>query len=93
MGRRLLKVNDSAWLYAESHRTPMQVAMLATFAVPEDRPRSRYALVRDVAVAASQALAERWPGMRLVGADAPVIRSLWHGGMRTCWSLPVELRR
>lgn len=38
MGRKLLKVNDSAWLYAESHRTPMQVAMLATFSVPEDRP-------------------------------------------------------
>ncbi len=38
MGRKLLKLNDSAWLYAESHRTPMQVAMLATFSVPEDRP-------------------------------------------------------
>jgi WS/DGAT/MGAT family acyltransferase len=38
VGRRLLKLNDSAWLYAESHRTPMQVAMLATFSVPEDRP-------------------------------------------------------
>lgn len=38
MSRRVLKVNDSAWLYAESHRTPMQVAMLATFSVPEDRP-------------------------------------------------------
>ena len=38
MGRKILKVNDSAWLYAESHRTPMQVAMLATFSVPEDQP-------------------------------------------------------
>jgi len=38
VGRRILKINDSAWLYAESHRTPMQVAMLATFSVPEDRP-------------------------------------------------------
>jgi WS/DGAT/MGAT family acyltransferase len=38
VGRRILKVNDSAWLYAESHRTPMQVAMLATFSVPEDQP-------------------------------------------------------
>jgi diacylglycerol O-acyltransferase len=35
VSRKLLKVNDSAWLYAESHRTPMQVAMLATFSVPE----------------------------------------------------------
>lgn len=38
MSRKPLKVNDSAWLYAESHRTPMQVGMLATFAVPDDRP-------------------------------------------------------
>jgi diacylglycerol O-acyltransferase len=38
VGRKLLKINDSAWLYAESHRTPMQVAMLATFSVPEGRP-------------------------------------------------------
>jgi len=38
VGRRILKINDSAWLFADSHRTPMQVGMLATFAVPEDRP-------------------------------------------------------
>lgn len=38
MRRTLLKTNDSAWLFAESHRTPMQVGMLATFAVPEDQP-------------------------------------------------------
>jgi len=38
VARKLLKINDSAWLYAESHRTPMQVAMLATFSVPDDRP-------------------------------------------------------
>ncbi|MCZ4498963.1 MAG: wax ester/triacylglycerol synthase family O-acyltransferase [Marmoricola sp.] len=51
MSRKVLKVNDSAWLYAESHRTPMQVAMLATFAVPEDRPdfvRDLVARWRDV---------------------------------------------
>jgi diacylglycerol O-acyltransferase len=38
VGRKLLKINDSAWLYAESHRTPMQVAMLATFSVPDGQP-------------------------------------------------------
>lgn len=38
MGRKLLAVNDSAWLFAESHRTPMQVGMLATFRVPEGQP-------------------------------------------------------
>ena len=37
MARKLLKINDSAWLFAESRRTPMQVGMLATFRVPEDR--------------------------------------------------------
>ena len=38
MARKLLKTNDSAWLFAETHRTPMQVGMLATFRVPDDRP-------------------------------------------------------
>ena len=38
MARKLLKINDSAWLYAESHRSPMQVAMLATFCMPEGQP-------------------------------------------------------
>jgi diacylglycerol O-acyltransferase / wax synthase len=38
LARKLLKTNDSAWLFAETHRTPMQVGMLATFRVPEDRP-------------------------------------------------------
>jgi diacylglycerol O-acyltransferase / wax synthase len=38
MARKLLKINDSAWLFAESHRTPMQVGMLATFRVPEGQP-------------------------------------------------------
>lgn len=38
MARKLLKTNDSAWLFAETYRTPMQVGMLATFRVPDDRP-------------------------------------------------------
>lgn len=38
MGRKLLKANDSAWLFAESHRTPMHVGMLATFRRPADEP-------------------------------------------------------
>ncbi len=38
MGRTLLSVNDSAWLFAETRRTPMQVGLLATFRVPEDQP-------------------------------------------------------
>ncbi|RYE76010.1 MAG: wax ester/triacylglycerol synthase family O-acyltransferase, partial [Myxococcales bacterium] len=38
MARKFLKTNDSAWLFADSHRTPMQVGMLATFTLPEDSP-------------------------------------------------------
>jgi WS/DGAT/MGAT family acyltransferase len=38
MARKVLKLNDSAWIFAESHRTPMQVGMLATFSVPEGEP-------------------------------------------------------
>lgn len=50
--RKLLKVNDAAWLYAETYRTPMQVGMLATFRVPDDRPT----FVAD--------LVKRWRGVR-----------------------------
>jgi len=38
VARKLIAVNDTAWLFAETRRTPMQVGMLATFRVPEDRP-------------------------------------------------------
>ena len=33
---KILKVNDAAWLLAESRRTPMHVGVLATFSMPED---------------------------------------------------------
>jgi diacylglycerol O-acyltransferase len=33
---KVLKINDAAWLFAESRRTPMHVGMLATFSLPED---------------------------------------------------------
>lgn len=46
MARTLLKVNDSAWLLAETRRTPMQVGMLATFAVPAGEPTFVADLVR-----------------------------------------------
>ncbi len=38
MARKLLGLNDSSWLFAETRRTPMQVGMLATFRVPEGEP-------------------------------------------------------
>jgi diacylglycerol O-acyltransferase len=33
---KILKINDSAWLFAESRRTPMHVGVLATFSMPDD---------------------------------------------------------
>jgi WS/DGAT/MGAT family acyltransferase len=33
---KILKINDAAWLFAESRRTPMHVGMLATFSLPDD---------------------------------------------------------
>lgn len=38
MARKLLNTNDSAWLFAEKSKSPMQVGMLATLSVPEDQP-------------------------------------------------------
>ena len=58
-------------------------------AVPEDRPRSTYALTRDTAVVASRELLVRAPKLRLAEGFAPRIHSLRLGEMHTCWSLPV----
>jgi len=61
-------------------------------AVPKERPRSPYALVRDVAVTASRMLLEAYPEISL-GRDAePTLRSLRLGEMHTCWELAVSLR-
>jgi cytochrome P450 len=58
-------------------------------AVPEDRPRSLYALTRDTAVAASNVLLDRLTHLRLSPGAAPTLRSLRLGDTHTCWSLPV----
>ena len=58
-------------------------------AVPKERPRSMYAITRDVAVAASSALLERHPGVGLAPGAEPALRSLRLGEMLTCWELPV----
>lgn len=60
-------------------------------AVPKDRPRSIYAIVRDVAVQASQMLLDAHPDIRLAPHAEPAMRSLRLGEMFTCWQLPVEL--
>jgi cytochrome P450 len=61
-------------------------------AVPEDRPRSRYAITRDAAVGAVNMLLVRYPNVKLDNdADPPCLRGLRIGEMHTCWSLPVRL--
>jgi pulcherriminic acid synthase len=58
-------------------------------AVPEDRPRSRFAIARDLAVTVTSVVLEELPGLRLVPGADPVIRSRRFGEPRLCWSLPV----
>jgi hypothetical protein len=60
--------------------------------VPKERPRSQYALTRDVAATASRMLLEAYPAIRLVPDAAPVLRSLQLGEMYTCRELCVSLR-
>lgn len=57
-------------------------------AVPEDRPRSCYALTRDMAVTASQVLLDSVPNLRLADKASPILQSLQIGEMHTCWKLP-----
>ena len=61
-------------------------------AVPEDRPRSSYALTRDTVVALSRTLLDAAPTLCLAPGAAPSRRSLRLGEMHTCWDLPVVLR-
>jgi pulcherriminic acid synthase len=58
-------------------------------AVPKERPPSIYAITRDVAVAASIALLDAVPDIRLAPGAEPAICSLRLGEMHTCWHLPV----
>ena len=58
-------------------------------AVPEDRPRSRYAITRDAALAASRVLIENLPDLALApDAMAHLECTAW-GGMHTCRRLHV----
>lgn len=61
-------------------------------AVPEDRPRSRYALTRDSIVAASGVLLDRLQELRLAPGAQPALLSRRLGDMHTCWALPVRFR-
>lgn len=70
MARKLLSINDSSWLIAERPKTPMQVGMLATFRVPQDRPT----FVQD--------LVERW---REVREFAPPFNYLYKSAPVPSW--------
>ena len=61
-------------------------------AVPEDRPRSRYAIIRDATVSASQILIDSTKDIKLKKGETPHLSSLTVGEMHTCWRLPVELQ-
>ena len=60
-------------------------------AVPEDRPRSRYAINRDTVVAASMVLLAKAPDITLLPGATPHLTALSVGEMHTCWGLPVQL--
>ncbi|MGE0666768.1 MAG: cytochrome P450 [Sphingomonadales bacterium] len=60
-------------------------------AVPEDRPRSLYAITRDTATTALNVLLDGLPDMRLKEGAQPELRSLKLWDTHTCWDLPVEV--
>lgn len=60
-------------------------------ALPEDRPRSRFALVRDTAVTMARTIGN-WAGaLDSVIDPVPAPRAVTDGGVRICWSLPVRV--
>jgi cytochrome P450 len=61
-------------------------------AVPEDRPRSRYAITRDLALTITRTVLDASPHIRLVEGASLELRALQLGEIRTCWSLPVTMR-
>lgn len=62
-------------------------------ALPEDRPRSLYALTRDSALTASRVLLEELKDLKLAGGAAPALQALRVGDMHTCWHLPMAFRK
>ncbi len=60
-------------------------------AVPEDRPRSLYAITRDTATTALHVLLDGLPDLRLKAGAKPELRSLKLWDTHTCWDLQVEV--
>ena len=61
-------------------------------AVPEDRPRSHYAITRDTVVTAAQILSDHLQNLSIADGVPPKLSSLTVGEMHTCWSLPVTYK-
>ena len=59
-------------------------------AIPEDRPRSRYAITRDTAVTAMSMLLDRYASITLESSNTAGLAALSLGEMHTSWSLPVN---
>jgi len=58
-------------------------------ALPVGRPRSLYAITRDVATIASHALLDATSSLKLAPDAQPVLKSRGYGELHTCWHLPV----
>jgi cytochrome P450 len=58
-------------------------------ALPVGRPRSLYAITRDVATIASHALLDATSSLKLAPGAQPVLKSRGYGELHTCWHLPV----
>lgn len=58
-------------------------------AIPVGRPRSPYAITRDVATLASHALLDATSNLKLAPGAQPVLKSRGYGELHTCWHLPV----
>jgi len=93
VGRRDLTQREPRGMYrADGLASGITVALgLPTKhpAVPEDRPRSVYAITRDAVVTASKRLLDALENLRLEPGAQPRLRSLGLGEMHTCWRLPV----
>ncbi|NDG67244.1 MAG: cytochrome P450 [Actinobacteria bacterium] len=58
-------------------------------ALPVGRPRSLYAITRDVATIASHALLDATSNLKLAPGAQPMLKSRGYGELHTCWHLPV----
>jgi pulcherriminic acid synthase len=62
-------------------------------AIPEDRPRSVYAITMELAVTASKALLAAMPNVRVKPGTEPVMFCRWPWDIHTCWDLQVVFDR